>query len=299
MIAVDDFDRLNISHYKLIEHAKKHGAYKIYIVKTRKQPPYIQDLETRITALKSIINQDIHIHIIENYNEVENVDGPILILEDKFDYMNIKNLEIIKLRKGEKGYIVNSHNIREGIVDRIGHDFSEMYKEYSRFLQYELRHHLKPPLGQLIKGKNQKRVIQEVIKKLREYNRVIAIGDVVTQTLIDEGFYPYLAVFDYKTKREKYDLSTNFENKIITYNPPAMILKETWAALDYGIRKKYMAIEVQGEEDLLVLPAIVLLENSDVVLYGQPNEGVVIVEINKKVKQFAREFINKMKKIED
>ncbi len=293
MKLIDDFDRFNISHIKAIEYAQNNGFLELYVVKGYEKPPKIQEIEIRTNSLNAFTK---NIIIVETYNVNED---NLLILEDKKDFVNPNlNPQIIKLEKSSNGLPISSVEIRNGNVDRMGRDLTGCYKEDSRFLQYELRSALKPPLGNLIKGNDELKVIRKVINKIKEYNRVIAIGDVVTQRLMEEQFQPYLAVYDYKTKREKYNLKINFKDIMITYNPAGMILKETWAALDYCLKMGNMALEVQGEEDLLVLPAIMLSEIGDVILYGQPHEGVVIVEINRTIKEFARDFINKMKKLD-
>ena len=38
-------------------------------------------------------------------------------------------------------------------------------------------------------------------------------------------------------------------------------------------------ITVNGEEDLLVLPVCIHAPDNAIVMYGQPNEGLVLVEI--------------------
>ena len=46
-------------------------------------------------------------------------------------------------------------------------------------------------------------------------------------------------------------------------------------------------ITVFGEEDLLVLPVCIHAPDNSIVLYGQPNEGLVLVEITTEIRNKA------------
>jgi len=53
-------------------------------------------------------------------------------------------------------------------------------------------------------------------------------------------------------------------------------------------------IFVRGEEDLAALPAILLAPEGSVVLYGQPDEGVVFVSITKSKKEEILDLLDKI-----
>ena len=69
-----------------------------------------------------------------------------------------------------------------------------------------------------------------------------------------------------------------------------------WATIEVAIensiktKDKYI-IEVEGEEDLAVLPIIILAPEDTTVLYGQPNEGLVLLN-SADLKDQAQKFIN-------
>jgi hypothetical protein len=80
-------------------------------------------------------------------------------------------------------------------------------------------------------------------------------------------------------------------------NPPGTITKDLWETIDRAISssknsKKNFLIVVEGEEDLAVLPSIILAPKNTVLMYGQPNQGLVVVEVEK-LKKKAEELINK------
>ena len=51
---------------------------------------------------------------------------------------------------------------------------------------------------------------------------------------------------------------------------------------------------VKGEEDLLVLPVLVHAPENSVVLYGQPDEGLVIVPVNQEARDKANKIMDLM-----
>ena len=59
--------------------------------------------------------------------------------------------------------------------------------------------------------------------------------------------------------------------------------------------KPPIRILVDGEEDLLVLPTCILAPENYVIMYGQPNEGLVIVQITTQVREKVQKIVNLMK----
>ena len=53
-------------------------------------------------------------------------------------------------------------------------------------------------------------------------------------------------------------------------------------------------ITVFGEEDLLVLPVCIHAPDNSIVLYGQPNEGLVLVEITTEIRNKAQTLLDLM-----
>ena len=50
---------------------------------------------------------------------------------------------------------------------------------------------------------------------------------------------------------------------------------------------------MEGEEDLAVLPLIPLMDDGAVILYGQPDEGVVFCEVGPALRTLGREILGK------
>ena len=58
--------------------------------------------------------------------------------------------------------------------------------------------------------------------------------------------------------------------------------------------KKPARVQVDGEEDLMAIIAIVIAPRGSVVLYGQPGVGVVAVEVGPGSKSRSRTILRKM-----
>jgi len=120
--------------------------------------------------------------------------------------------------------------------------------------------------------------------------KIIAVGDMTSRTLLDAGFSPGIIVVDGKVMRRKSaDIPTSY-GEVRVKSAPATVSVGLWSAiqnaLSSGTPKK---IFVGGEEDLAVIPAVLLSEDGTAVLYGQPKEGVVVILVSASIKEkFAR-----------
>lgn len=166
-------------------------------------------------------------------------------------------------------------------------------------LHLELRSQLQTPQGELISGTIEE-TTPELVRRTKEFDGpVIAVGDVVTEILINHGVRPYLIITDGYTKREKLTTWPDYPGYLIieTKCPAAQITKTTWTALkeissDDRDNNKYH-MKVDGEEDLLVLPIIHEFEKG-MIIYGQPNVGAVIRVINTEAKEFNLKIMQQM-----
>ncbi len=143
----------------------------------------------------------------------------------------------------------------------------------------EVRPLLKRPLGQLFSSVT---TAIEYLQQLRP-TRLIAVGDIVTAELLEAGLMLDVAVVDFVVMRSPVDKKIRrtidlFDAKIVRVkNPAGTITQELRAVLDEA--KPPLKIIVDGEEDLATLPAVLSAPLGSVVVYGQPYEGVVIVEV--------------------
>ena len=160
-------------------------------------------------------------------------------------------------------------------------------------LPENLRESLKKPLGVLIKDSETTK--ENILKNIPAGSFVITVGDATTEKLLNCGIIPSLQIVDGLEKRFKRELllpdsKTNFS----CHNPAAQITQESIDVIKKALKEPPARIMVIGEEDLLVLPVCLYAPENSLVLYGQPNEGLVIVRINLEIRNKAQSIMNSM-----
>ncbi len=143
------------------------------------------------------------------------------------------------------------------------------------------REKLKAPLGELVTGDLASCI--SVLKSVLEVEkpvRLILVGDTISRTALQSGIRPSVIIIDGKEKRQP---ATNFPvhaaGILRTRNKPGSIEPAAWKMVERAIEKANSAVLVDGEEDLLTLPAIIAAPSGSLVVYGQPNEGIVLVRV--------------------
>jgi uncharacterized protein (UPF0218 family) len=164
-------------------------------------------------------------------------------------------------------------------------------------LPESLREELSTPHGTLVKGKQ-----AEVSKRVSDFVRsskppkVITVGDVVTRSMVIAGVEPDLSIIDGKTLRgteETVDYAVDETYHLV--NPQGLITADSWIVIGKALKeKRKIKIVVDGEEDLLGIPVVLLAPRGSLMLYGQPNEGIVIVTVNSETKGFAKRILKEM-----
>ncbi len=167
-------------------------------------------------------------------------------------------------------------------------------------LPAKLRPILREPFGVLYTGTG-KDTIQKLASDLGTPTKLISVGDVTTFYLLESDIMPDVCVVDDRTKREPASnhvvLGTNHEafTTISVDNPPGVITEDLIDAIDDAFRSdQHVRLFVRGEEDLAALPAILMAPIGSVVLYGQPNEGVVLVKITESKKDEIRSLLDQI-----
>jgi len=74
------------------------------------------------------------------------------------------------------------------------------------------------------------------------------------------------------------------------------LTEKVFEAVNSALEGSNVRIYVKGEEDLAVMPLVALLPNGSVILYGQPNEGVVRVDVNDERKVIILSMLERMEK---
>jgi uncharacterized protein (UPF0218 family) len=106
----------------------------------------------------------------------------------------------------------------------------------------------------------------------------------------------HLSVTDNKTLR-KWTKAVVLENKNVLHivNPQGTITDEAITAIQVALQNQaHTHLQVDGEEDLLTLIAVLYAPESAVVVYGQPHEGIVVVKVTKEKRVEAARLLNLM-----
>ncbi|WP_225332770.1 GTP-dependent dephospho-CoA kinase family protein [Halomicrobium urmianum] len=147
---------------------------------------------------------------------------------------------------------------------------------------------------------------------------LVAVGDIVTYHLLEAGRVPSVAFVDERTKRADVDPEVReaiearrsgtsasagddrqepfgFERERTVDNPPATLTADLLAALADGLAEgDRTLIRVDGEEDLATLPAVLAVPEGGSVVYGQPDEGMVLVTVDAEIRERVRSIVERM-----
>ena len=159
-------------------------------------------------------------------------------------------------------------------------------------LPYEMRTELKAPMGP---------VYTDTEALLADAgDPIVAVGDVVTYHLLEADRRPDVALVDGKTKREAVEDAVwaaidGFDHRVEVANPQgalsAELLTELRAALE---RDASTVLVIEGEEDLAALPVLVAAPDGASLVYGQPDEGMVLAAVTVEARESALSLLERM-----
>lgn len=161
-------------------------------------------------------------------------------------------------------------------------------------LPNSLRDQFKNPLGVLLPEDTVDKA--HISEYLSDNSYIITVGDRTTEKMIDFGLIPSLQIIDGVEKREKRELP-KLENttELTVDNPAAEITSQSIDVIKQAFTlPSPVRIVVNGEEDLLVIPVCVHAPDNSIVLYGQPNEGLVVVEITPEIRNKTQSLLDLM-----
>ena len=127
---------------------------------------------------------------------------------------------------------------------------------------------------------------------------IVAVGDVVTYHLREAGHEPHVAVVDGRTEREtvteeiRLALEDAEHHRIEVVNEPAELSREILLSLREAVEaEENTLLLVEGEEDLATLPAVLAAPLGGSVVYGQPGEGMVLVDVTEENRATMRDLL--------
>jgi hypothetical protein len=130
---------------------------------------------------------------------------------------------------------------------------------------------------------------------------VISVGDIVSIKLIEAGINPDIKIIDFKTRREPIkDQKLLIKNglRIKVNNSPGTINTKSFLAIKKAVNNYFKGVKTQtivvnGEEDLLTLPTILLAPLNSLVFYGQWEKGAIMVEITEGIKKQVKKLLER------
>jgi hypothetical protein len=159
----------------------------------------------------------------------------------------------------------------------------------------DLRDQLKTPLGNLISDNDPNK--ENTIKKISAESVIITVGDRTTENMLQLGLKPHIQIIDGLEKRNQCIVPANdtINTNLSCRNPPGEITEESMQVIQKAFScESPVRITVDGEEDLLVIPVCIHAPKNSIVMYGQPNEGLVIVTITPEIRAKVQKILDAM-----
>ena len=159
----------------------------------------------------------------------------------------------------------------------------------------DLRDQLKNPLGNLVSDNDPNK--ENIIKKISAESVIITVGDRTTENMLQLGLKPQIQIIDGLEKRNQRIVPADdtINTKLSCKNPPGEITEESIQVIQKAFSSEPpVRITVDGEEDLLVIPVCIHAPENSIVMYGQPNEGLVIIRVTPEIKAKVQKILDSM-----
>ena len=158
-----------------------------------------------------------------------------------------------------------------------------------------LRRKLKRPLGRLYSSVEVHG--EEFLSLASRSPFVVTVGDRVTETFQETtGRSPDVFVVDGLERRKAREIPQIAHGSTLkAKNPAGRITGSALSAMKKAFEAdKPAMVVIDGEEDLLTIPAVIDAPVGAVVLYGQPLEGIVAITVDEAAKAGARATLEAM-----
>ncbi|MGQ9565660.1 MAG: GTP-dependent dephospho-CoA kinase family protein [Candidatus Bathyarchaeales archaeon] len=152
-------------------------------------------------------------------------------------------------------------------------------------------------MGRLLRGSFTQTMRKfETFVKTKKPAMIVSVGDAVSEILLKHNVFPKVLIVDSVVMRKPIEpLKTESYETVCVRNEAGTISDEAWLAIESAIKKpSKIKIVVEGEEDLLALVAILGAPEKSLVVYGQPREGMVVVEVTAEKKNEIRAIVEAM-----
>jgi uncharacterized protein (UPF0218 family) len=135
----------------------------------------------------------------------------------------------------------------------------------------------------------------KVLVQQSKPSKVTTVGDVVSRETLAAGIKVSLRIVDQMTLRKRISpVEIKAERTYRVRNSAGVITREAWDAIKEALKDREAVIFVDGEEDLLAIPAVLESPDNALVVYGQPSEGIVVVTASPQTKTEVRKIMDRM-----
>ena len=141
----------------------------------------------------------------------------------------------------------------------------------------------------------------QLVKYMHRKENIYAVGDVTLAELLKQKYIPKVGIFDYMTERSRNYfpiIKRVYKDQLRVKNSRGTLSRDLWNAVKKSSRSKYPNWDKGGgEEDLASLACIYFAKDGDYVVYGLRRRGMVVIKINKGIKDYVIKVLNRMSKI--
>ncbi|MGA2911156.1 MAG: pantetheine-phosphate adenylyltransferase [Candidatus Levyibacteriota bacterium] len=225
----------------------------------------------------------------------EQTEKVAIAINAKRQQNGVSLLEIVisPMKKAEGGGLISSTRIRNGEINRDGRLYlNPKWQNKNLILPESLRPILQKPWGE---------VLNEIPQGI-DGSKTIVVGDATAQKFNGKKVGQFLSIVDFLIKREiKFhqlsELGFDGENIQHITNHHGAITPELFQAVQSAFKTKTQTvILIDGEDDLAVLPALLVAPLGFSIFYGQPNEGLVQILVTEENKEKAYQLIQSFDK---
>lgn len=227
----------------------------------------------------------------------ETKKGAEVINQDrKQKQLPLLEIFIIPFVADDTGKKIASTNIREGKINDQGTSYIQpTWFTNDLFLPEVEKQWFKKPFGELHKDIN--------FLASEHPEKVVTVGDVVSRDCNALSFKQKLSIIDFVIQRKDTfhqieELGFSGKEKTFETDNPSSTLtinlvRSIQQAVSLFAKEEQIVIIVHGEEDLAVIPLVLALPLGFVILYGQPNEGVVRLPVTSEAKDVAHSLLKR------
>lgn len=314
------FDYLHAGHKRFIDAACQTsekvtiGITTEKLLKQKIHKDAIQGYKVREKALKDYVKSKAWLNkvsIIPLMNIVgagfeKDVDA-IFAIDESHNNARIINKERIKreltpakiiivpMLYANDGGLISSKRIRSGEINRDGNSYFALFQNTLK-LPDELRLVLRKPFGKSIK------TLDDYKKTSTSKNLIVAVGDIVVSNFMKIDYQPNISIIDLKTQRQPItdknvlkflptpDIKS--KNESSTIEREAVIVLNSILRKNSALNRKY-TVEIDGEEDLLAVPAILLSPLESIVVYGIREVGGIMIKVTEEKKEEVKRIVAK------